>query len=651
MPTPKRGRESPANDTDQSPAKRHANEPTVPQPQDGDFQIQNKFKNHYEFDWVKIVHGFVQKPKQTHKDAVAHSDADSDSSSDDSEEEFDEHTDPEDAIGRCDALLIKNHRINFYHDMEEPSEGTSALAFELFDRYGRLRPEFKEHPIKKGSGIWKDELDSGPIFLIENILIDKPYRRRGIGRKMVAAALEEMRSKSKPFVALTKPGAIRRDYEKLKENLTGEERKWFFAEELRVAIAFWRSVGFRRIGSSGWFGLASAVDHPCHSLSASEDYDPPVPPNRMLYPAMGSLLADIAAMEDNEALERVKQAFRDAPIPPNQTCDPAMESLLIDIATKEDNECVEKLQQVFEHLPINDPRCEARDDDGNTVLHIAAIKLKPKSVKWIMERNTQLISTRNGEQETSLEALQSQLEIQRTRRGSNYLSAIVPVSDQFEGFTEEMLACLCLLNGQTNLSSIALRRLTFGCTCGQCIEGFLSPRMRYALLCQAEFNHDLLRDELEFQSGDRFVKWNEDSILRHVPHPVRENMKTNKSMRGGFADLCNHFAACLRGNKLPITTNVLDALQNANEWPPTSRTFLQRGGTVESVGSMLFESAMQQDELAGDGEHLELFGDEIKALPECRNDHEFGFVSGMCGYKRVSHIRFVSMMGEPLDDY
>jgi hypothetical protein len=59
------------------------------------------------------------------------------------------------AIGRLHAKLIFRGRIvgSFEEEMEEPSEGTAAMAFELFDRYGRLRPEFIEHPFKKGTGI------------------------------------------------------------------------------------------------------------------------------------------------------------------------------------------------------------------------------------------------------------------------------------------------------------------------------------------------------------------------------------------------------------------------------------------------------------------------------------------------------------------
>lgn len=51
---------------------------------------------------------------------------------------------------------------------------------------------------------------------------------------------------------------------------------------------------------------------------------------------------------------------------------------------------------------------------------------------------------------------------------------------------------------------------------------------------------------------------------------------------------------------------------------------------------MLSQRAMESDELAGDPLHAEICAREIQQLPQCRNDYEFGFVSGMCGYERVS---------------
>ena len=58
---------------------------------------------------------------------------------------------------------------------------------------------------------------------------------------------------------------------------------------------------------------------------------------------------------------------------------------------------------------------------------------------------------------------------------------------------------------------------------------------------------------------------------------------------------------------------------------------------------MLFQGAMNQDELAGDGMHAEIFEEDIAQLPECRNDHEFGFVSGITIFVHVVRRRLLSM--------
>jgi hypothetical protein len=47
--------------------------------------------------------------------------------------------------------------------------------------------------------------------------------------------------------------------------------------------------------------------------------------------------------------------------------------------------------------------------------------------------------------------------------------------------------------------------------------------------------------------------------------------------------------------------------------------------------TLSFSQAQDQDVWAGDGSHVDLFQDQIEVLPECRNDHEFGFVALACG--------------------
>lgn len=161
--------------------------------------------------------------------------------------------------------------------------------------------------------------------------------------------------------------------------------------------------------------------------------------------------------------------------------------------------------------------------------------------------------------------------------------------------------------------------------------------MRFALECQADIWSDFLREDIE--DGTSWVEDN-DTFLTLLPRYVQNNLKTNKSMRNGLMNLCNYIATCLRGDMILNQPNVEMVLQDASEWPPTSRTFLQYGGSVGAVATMLFERAMESDELAGDPLHMETFEDEIQQLPECRNDHEFGFASGMCGYERVSLLNY-----------
>lgn len=555
---------------------------------------RSEFDEFAEFKWLEVMDGVVTCIERSSDGAA------------------------EKRVGYCEGKLIRRDQIRavFYHEMEEPSRETSLLAFDLFDRYGRLRSEFKDHPIRKGSGVWSNELDTGDILLIEEIKIDKAYRRRSLGKKVVGAMLEKAREKTGQFFAIAWPtflneGDLRIEIDGLADP---KDKGKVFKREEAMVIRFFRSLGFRRIGSTYWFGLACGREHPSHLLAPDDDYDPSAPhstvPSSILQPLQQSLMQ----LQDEEALKA--------------------------------------LEQYLQHTPSTDPCWLVTDKDGNTLLHIAAVNFMAMSVSFIMEQDfgPQMLEKRNSEGDTPLEAALFKLETMRTRRVFDGLGDLtVPRSDKFEGHSDTSIVCLAKLKGLSEMTSLDLARLASGCTCGQCISGFLSPQMCFALLCQAEIHHDTLSHSVILDSGSNFVDFHEE-LLEYLPNRVRENLKTNKSMRQGFANMCDHIATCLRAKVVPNEANVLGALENASEWPPVTKNFLQRGGSVASVALMLFQGAMDQDELTGDGTHTEIFGEDITKLPECRNDHEFGFVSGMCGYRRISQIRYVSMTGEHIDD-
>jgi GNAT superfamily N-acetyltransferase len=227
------------------------------QDSESDIHSRSEYDEFAEFEWLEVMDGFVSHTRGS-PDPTEHK-----------------------QIGFCDGKLIRREKIRdvFYSSMEEPSEETCLLAFDLFDRYGRLRPEFKKHPVRKGSGVWNEELDVGDILLIEFLMIDEGYRRQGLGKKVVTAMLETAKTKTeRPLFAAVRPAYLRRVEEE--ERFQGKSRQELdrlLLQDEKIATEFYRSLGFRRIGSSTWFGLASDPNHPSHSVPISGDYDPPQP--------------------------------------------------------------------------------------------------------------------------------------------------------------------------------------------------------------------------------------------------------------------------------------------------------------------------------------------------------------------------------------
>ncbi|KAF2180226.1 hypothetical protein K469DRAFT_796406 [Zopfia rhizophila CBS 207.26] len=262
--------------------------------------------------------------------------------------------------------------------------------------------------------------------------------------------------------------------------------------------------------------------------------------------------------------------------------------------------------------------------------------------------NPCLLEHRNDTGETAQEALEL-LEIFRTQREYG-LARIDHVSDKFTGFSENSVACLIRLKWLHNPQSEILC-LKYGCTCGRYIGGFS------ASACDS---HSETRQRcfttpsaIPPRPSQEKVLFNLTERLRFVPDHVRANLKTNKSMRQSFTNLFLHFTTCVKKNNnlvIPNKPNFLQTLRDASEWPPHSCNYLRRDGAIYLAASSLSENAMIDSlkNLAGTGgmfflfpgeEEMEDFGGlrpERGSLLNCRNDHEFGFVSAMCGYKKVS---------------
>ena len=143
------------------------------------------------------------------------------------------------------------------------------------------------------------------------------------------------------------------------------------------------------------------------------------------------------------------------------------------------------------------------------------------------------------------------------------------ISDLFSGFDPGTISCLTLLKGHEakQLSPAEISRLKYGCTCGSCVGGFLSLRMRETLLRTAEITYESINfDSSRDDDAERWCDTNDD-VFRYLPEYIGQSFRVNKGMIiGFFCKLWKHLASCLRENKLPTETNILLLVRNGNGW-------------------------------------------------------------------------------------
>ncbi|KAK3376954.1 hypothetical protein B0T24DRAFT_233275 [Lasiosphaeria ovina] len=478
-------------------------------------------------------------------------------------------------VGYLDSKLIRRSQIqaDFWVYMDKPNSEaktseTTKLAFDLFDRYGRLLREHIQHPVNNSSGVWGTELDRGDLLLVENIRVEPAWRRSGLGRRLVEAVLAKTQAKTAGrFFALARPSWLISN---------GAQTHDKAKQQALVAERFWRSAGFRRVGTSSWFAYAPDAGHASHHLPPWQDHNPSTAPAPAPSPPPAAMLFHHIADEANT---------------PDQT-----------LATI--------LQQT---LPANPghPLWTATDADGNTLLHSAARFTRPQAARYLLSRKPNLAHSRNARDHTPAQALTRRLDLARTRQqqhgnGNRYTI----VSDTFRGFPPAAVDTLAALEGLNlnggGISGYARARqqqLTFGCTCRCCAGGFLSPRTRYALRRAAQ-SLGSVSPEARARYGMFAVCLlagdEQPPAVAVVVVPTVGNVGQCAGIAGG----------------IPVPPVLLDL------------------PVLMSSGRRVVRAARDADEWAGDGSLVALpeCRARLAALRECRNDHEFAVVSALCGY-------------------
>ncbi|OCT50898.1 hypothetical protein CLCR_08144 [Cladophialophora carrionii] len=485
-------------------------------------------------------------------------------------------------VGFCGAKLIrrKTFRSSFHYQMCKPFDESTLMAFDLFDQYGRLKETYKRHEYWKGSGVWQQQLDEHDILLIEDVTVDEQYRRQGLGKAMVKILFEVARRKTKGanFVAVLWPQSCKDShFQDLLKTILWTSGGLFRAEVLDqcdpAATPWARSLGFRRIGLSMWFGI------PC--IAGNIDAVLPIELDR-----------------DPHGLDRVENMLP--------------ESIK---RAHSDKQFLAAVRRQYRHVESDNPQWLATDQEKNTLLHLASLQFFPKSLAWIMKQSCsdRLLRLRNSSRFEPLEALLEKLEIMRTRALIG--GSVVYKTAKFYGHTLNQARCIALLKNVEIDSEDDLERFRYGCTCNKCGDGYISPRMNFSLYMAAAMECDRLEELLD--------------IIKYLEH--------YKPMREGLVAVYRHVAACLINRMEPTKRMIRMCMDfSDDEQPDLVYVFFRNKANIAGVMGTVLETASWSDEIHGDGSIQEAREDgEGENKPNCRNDHEFVLVARKCGYANI----------------
>ncbi|KUJ10347.1 uncharacterized protein LY89DRAFT_787401 [Mollisia scopiformis] len=160
-----------------------------------------------------------------------------------------------------------------------------------------------------------------------------------------------------------------------------------------------------------------------------------------------------------------------------------------------------------------------------------------------------------------------------------------------------------------------------GCTCGECLDGLISPRMKLALKVRSSMINDTLVME---NHGKRWMEWQSHNFSPVDPD-IQKLFRRDADLREAYANVFMAISSCLEDGSVPYTSNILWKGKYSNY--PIAH-FKGLGDEVGSALGHCFRAVQSQDE---DGSHLEAFKENIENLLKCENDSDFERVPELCG--------------------
>ncbi|KAK4450585.1 hypothetical protein QBC34DRAFT_493819 [Podospora aff. communis PSN243] len=424
------------------------------------------------------------------------------------------------AVAECNAVLVKRgwDKDLCDHDYDWKDSAFLELTrsaipdishsrWGVLDQYGQLRLRPGSHPPdhSRGNDRRGSSVDRSRILVINGIWVGEQNRRRKFGTRLVENVRDQARMLT-PEVQGTVSVFVRcgsfieRHYGELGyfhqtfiPQLALSRSVWPLEKndvalitQLREACChrpkydpeglerFWRSLGFKRVDNFSWMAWSQDPNHPLLKLEV-----PDTPDGGPCNLRPGQLSGEHGDLVNNE------RKFEGSHLQD-----------LYDLLSGDQGTATDHLFRKW----LTGPCLDSTDVFGNNALHFAALTFHSPAIRHILSEKPDLALLRNCERCTPLEAMLSKMEEIRLQPrmvskfmgfGQNMIDAVGALSGkEVFDLTEMRIDEYDLLRGHDRISKLGENigpermvlfdstvRIKYGCTCGQCVNGYLSPRM------------------------------------------------------------------------------------------------------------------------------------------------------------------------------
>ncbi|KAG6888582.1 hypothetical protein C0995_007264 [Termitomyces sp. Mi166 len=172
-----------------------------------------------------------------------------------------------------------------------------------------------------------------------------------------------------------------------------------------------------------------------------------------------------------------------------------------------------------------------------------------------------------------------------------------------------------------------IKQRRWGCTCGACTEGWMSPRMRCRIASAAEFISDLMTDVHTSEFPKTGAHPSPNDLYPDVPFELHPRLTLEFWM--GFTIVFEMIGILLGGTDLPLTEAAVLKLARRRA---VVDYFLTNGGKVLHALDATMDTVWEQSARCdGIFEEINANDDEYNALPTCENDLNFELVRNKLG--------------------